>query len=128
VDLDLKDYYTALGVASDADATAIKQAYRALARQHHPDVNPGDQTAEDRFKAINEAYQALGDPERRRTYDALRQEYHQPQRRGGPSRPGSFARGDRQATSSQRAATGGMSPDDLRDMFSEDKDATAGSP
>jgi len=120
MDLDFKDYYTVLGVASDADEAAIKQAYRALARQHHPDVNPGDQTAEDRFKAINEAYQALGDPERRRTYDALRQEDRQSQRRGGPSRPGGFAWADRQAAPSQRTATGSMSPDDLRDMFGED--------
>ncbi|NNJ11352.1 J domain-containing protein [Chloroflexales bacterium ZM16-3] len=120
MDLDFKDYYTALGVASDADEATIKQAYRALARKHHPDVNPGDQTAEDRFKAINEAYQALGDPERRRTYDALRQEHRQSQQRGGPSRPGGFARGDRHATPSQRAATGGMSPEDLNDIFGDD--------
>ncbi len=120
MDLDFKDYYTALGVPPDADEATIKQAYRALARQHHPDVNPGDQTAEERFKAINEAYQALGDPERRRTYDALRQEHRQSQRRGGPSNPGGFTWADRQAAPSQRAATGGMSPDDLRDMFGED--------
>jgi curved DNA-binding protein len=118
VDLDLKDYYTALGVASDADETAIKQAYRALARQHHPDVNPGDQAAEDRFKAINEAYQALGNPERRRTYDALRQEHQQSQRRGRPR--GGVSWGDRQAAPSQRGATGSMSPDDMRDIFGDD--------
>jgi curved DNA-binding protein len=118
VDLDFKDYYTALGVASDADEATIKQAYRALARQHHPDVNPGDKTAEDRFKAINEAYQALGDPERRRTYDALRQEHNQSQRRGRPR--GGVDRGDRQATPSQRGAAGSMSPDDLRDIFGDD--------
>jgi curved DNA-binding protein len=112
VDLDVKDYYTALGVASDADEATIKQAYRALARQHHPDVNPGDKTAEDRFKAINEAYQALGDPERRRTYDALRQEHNQSQRRG--------RRRDGQSAPSQRGAAGSMSPDDLRDIFGDD--------
>ncbi|MBX0329139.1 J domain-containing protein [Oscillochloris sp. ZM17-4] len=114
--LDFKDYYTVLGMASDADEATIKQAYRALARQHHPDVNPGDHAAEDRFKAINEAYQALGDPERRRTYNALRQEHRQSQRRGGPSRPSGFARGDRQAAPSQRAATGGMSPEGMNDI------------
>ncbi|NTW96951.1 MAG: J domain-containing protein, partial [Oscillochloris sp.] len=107
-----------LGVASDADEATIKQAYRALARQHHPDVNPGDQTAEDRFKAINEAYQALSDPERRRTYDALWQEWRQSQRRGSPR--GGVSQGAWQATPSQRAATGGMSPDDLRDIFGDD--------
>jgi curved DNA-binding protein len=118
VDLDFKDYYTALGVAPDADEAAIKQAYRALARRHHPDVNPGDQAAEDRFKAINEAYQALGDPERRRTYDALRQEHQQSQRRGRPR--GGVSRGERRAAPSQRGATGGMSPDDMRDIFGDD--------
>lgn len=121
MDLDFKDYYTVLGVAPDADEAAIKQAYRALARQHHPDVNPGDQTAEERFKAINEAYQALGDPERRRTYDALRQEHRQSQRRGGAGRPrGGVNRGERQAAPNQRTTTGSMSPEDMQDIFGED--------
>ncbi len=119
VDLEFKDYYNVLGVASDADEAAIKQAYRALARRHHPDVNPGDQAAEDRFKAINEAYQALGDAERRRTYDQLRQEHQQAQRRGGTGRPsGGFTRG--QAAPSQRTASRSMSPDDVNDVFGED--------
>lgn len=118
MDRDFKDYYAALGVAPDADEAAIKQAYRALARQHHPDVNPADKTAEDRFKAISEAYHALGDPERRRTYDALRQEHQQSQRRG--RRRGGVSRDDRQAAPSQRGATDGMSPDDMRDIFGDD--------
>ena len=73
--MEFKDYYAALGVAPDADDQAIKQAYRKLARQYHPDVNPGDKQAEERFKEINEAYQALSDPERRRKYDELREQY-----------------------------------------------------
>jgi curved DNA-binding protein len=117
VEQGFKDYYSVLGVASNADEAAIKQAYRALARQHHPDVNPGDGAAEDRFKEINEAYQALSDAERRRTYDQLRQA--QPPRRGGAGRPRGGARGDQQAASSQRTAST-MSPDDVRDMFGED--------
>ena len=52
MDREFKDYYRVLGVASDADEAAIKQAYRALARRHHPDVNPGNTAAEDRFEAI----------------------------------------------------------------------------
>jgi len=121
VDQEFKDYYRVLGVATDADEAAIKQAYRALARRHHPDVNPGDTAAEDRFKAINEAYQALGDTERRRIYDQLRQEHQQAQRRGGAGRPsGGFAWGDRQAAPGQRTAARGMSPDDAEDVFGED--------
>jgi DnaJ-class molecular chaperone len=58
-----------LGVARDADADTIKKAYRKLARRHHPDVNPGDQAAEDKFKAISEAYDVLSDPVKRRNYD-----------------------------------------------------------
>jgi len=64
-----KDYYSILGVKRDASEREIKQAYRRLARKHHPDVNPGDRSAEARFKEINEAYEVLSDPENRRKYD-----------------------------------------------------------
>ncbi|MBN1367534.1 MAG: DnaJ domain-containing protein [Dehalococcoidales bacterium] len=64
-----KDYYIILGVGRGATATEIKQAYRKLARQHHPDVNPGDKTAEAKFKEINEAYEVLSDTEKRKKYD-----------------------------------------------------------
>jgi DnaJ-class molecular chaperone len=69
--MEFKDYYKILGVDRTADQKAISQAFRKLARQHHPDVNPGNPQAEQRFKEINEAYQALGDPERRAKYDQL---------------------------------------------------------
>jgi len=61
--------YQALGVPRGADEEAIKKAYRKLARQYHPDVNPGDAAAEERFKRISQAYSVLSDPERRRNYD-----------------------------------------------------------
>ena len=64
-----RDLYQILGVARDVDADALRTAYRKLARQYHPDVNPGDKTAEDRFKEISRAYDVLSDPEKRRNYD-----------------------------------------------------------
>lgn len=65
----LRDYYEVLGVRRDATAEEIKQAYRKLAMRYHPDRNPGDASAEAKFKEINEAYQVLSDPERRAHYD-----------------------------------------------------------
>src|SRR5262249_32382117 len=64
-----RDYYEVLGVARDASADAIKKAYRALARKHHPDVNPGDKKAEAKFKEAQQAYDILSDPEKRSLYD-----------------------------------------------------------
>jgi len=64
-----QDYYSILGVARNAGEPDIKQAYRKLARKYHPDVNPGDKSAEERFKQINEAYEVLSNTEKRRKYD-----------------------------------------------------------
>ncbi len=66
-----KDYYSTLGVGKDAGADAVKRAYRKLARKWHPDVNPGDTAAEERFKEISEAYHVLGDEKRRKQYDSV---------------------------------------------------------
>ncbi|MEZ5175323.1 MAG: DnaJ C-terminal domain-containing protein [Acidimicrobiia bacterium] len=68
-----KDYYATLGVAKDASHSEIKKAFRALARTSHPDNNPGDPTAEARFKEINEAYETIGDEETRKEYDHARE-------------------------------------------------------
>jgi len=69
--MEFKDYYSTLGVAKTATEKEIKQAFRKLARKYHPDVNPGDKTAESKFKEINEANEVLGDPEKRKKYDEL---------------------------------------------------------
>lgn len=80
--MEFKDYYQILGVNDKADAAEIKKAYRKLARKYHPDVSTED-SAEDRFKEVNEAYEVLGDPEKRAEYDQLK-------KMGAKSRDGSF--------------------------------------
>src|SRR5215467_10284310 len=66
-----KDYYEILGVKKSASAEDIRKAFRKLARKYHPDVNPGDKTAEEKFKAISEANEVLSDPKKRKIYDQV---------------------------------------------------------
>jgi DnaJ-class molecular chaperone len=86
--MEYRDYYRVLGVAKNASAKDIKAAYRKLARKHHPDVNPGSKAAESRFKEINEAYEVLGDPEKRKRYDALGENWDSFNRGGAPGTSG----------------------------------------
>jgi curved DNA-binding protein len=96
--MEYKDYYKILGVDKSATEKDIKRAYRKLARQYHPDKNPNDKKAEEKFKEINEANEVLGNPENRAKYDQLGQNYHRFQQMGGA--PGGF-------DFSQWAAAGG---------------------
>jgi molecular chaperone DnaJ len=82
-----KDFYRVLGVKKDADQAAIKKAYRKLARENHPDSKPGDKAAEDRFKEVAEAYDVIGDPDKRKQYDEMRSVF------AGGGFPGGFPGG-----------------------------------
>ena len=108
--MDYKDYYKILGVDRKASDDDIHKAYRKLAKQYHPDYNPNDKQAEERFKEINEAYEVLGDSKKRSHYDRLGSDYSTWQRRGAPGdfdwgRYGGFPGGTR------------VNIDDLNDMF-----------
>ena len=78
-----RDYFKVLGVDRSADADAVKRAFRKLARQYHPDVNPGDKSAEAKFKEISEAYEVLSDPDKRRRYEQFGQYWNQAGGAGG---------------------------------------------
>src|SRR5436309_10536959 len=69
--VEFKDYYAVLGVGRDASEEQLKKSFRNLARQYHPDVAKDKKTAEEKFKEINEAYEVLGDPQKRKRYDEL---------------------------------------------------------
>jgi len=101
-----KDYYAALGVPKDADAAAIKKAYRKLATELHPDKNPNNAEAEARFKDVSEAYDVLSDTKRRTEYDEARRLF-------GGGRPGGFPGGFPGGT----GGAGGSQPFDLGDLF-----------
>lgn len=83
--MEYKDYYETLGVSRNASEGEIKKAYRKLALKHHPDHNPDDKAAEDKFKELNEAYQVLGDKDKRAHYDQLGSAYSQWERGGNPN-------------------------------------------
>ena len=86
-----KDYYSILGVNRNANDKELKQAFRKLARKHHPDVNPGDKSAESKFKEINNAYEVLSDPEKRKKYDRFGENWQNAEQFAGqPGAPHGF--------------------------------------
>jgi curved DNA-binding protein len=107
--MDYKDYYQTLGVGKNATEKEIKSAFRKLAQKYHPDKNPGDKAAEDKFKDLNEAYEVLSDPQKRAKYDQLGSSYAQWERMGRPG--GGF---DFSQWMSQGGARG-----DLNDLFGD---------
>jgi curved DNA-binding protein len=90
---DFKDYYTILGINKSADADEIKRAFRQLARKYHPDVNPGDKSAEGKFKEVSEAYEVLSDTEKRQKYDQFGQYWNQANTSRSTSRSGGAGAG-----------------------------------
>lgn len=90
-----KDFYATLGVDQSSSADEIKKAYRKLAQKHHPDANPGDAAAEEKFKEISEAYATLSNPEQRKEYDQVRRMAASGGFRGFGGMPGGAGAGQR---------------------------------
>jgi len=121
--MEFKDYYATLGVGKAATATEIKQAFRKLARKHHPDVNPGDRAAEARFKDINEAHEVLGDPAKRAKYDELGANWrlYEQAQPAGQAGAGPFGGGAWTVDFGTGTGTGTrMSVEEMRDLFGSD--------
>lgn len=114
--MDFKDYYKILGVPPNAEKKVIQKTFHQLARKHHPDVNPGNKEAEEKFKTINEAYQVLSDVKQRKKYDELRAQYQQWQKTGGQKQQ-DFDWQNWSAESGKGARTQYPNAEDLEDIF-----------
>jgi curved DNA-binding protein len=120
--MEYKDYYQILGVGKKATAEEIKKSYRKLARRYHPDVNPDDATAENKFKDINEAYEVLSDNEKREKYDRFGSEWQQFERAGGRAQDFNWSQ-----WASPPGGRGGrrtVSPEEFEQMFGGGGSAT----
>ena len=116
--MDFKDYYATLGVAKTATGKEIKQAFRKLARKHHPDVNPNDSSAETKFKELNEAYEVLGDLEKRKKYDELGANWRMYEQAGAGAGSPSGA-WDVNFGGGAPGGTRTMTEDEVREMFGD---------
>jgi curved DNA-binding protein len=123
--MEVKDYYQTLGVNKNASQEDIKKAFRKLARKHHPDVNPGDAAAEDRFKEINEAYEVLSDEEKRKKYDRFGSQWQQYERAGGQPEDYDWNQwaGAGSSPGGTRSQTRTVSPEEFEQIFGSQEGA-----
>lgn len=115
--MDYKDYYQILGVSKSASTAEIKKAYRKLARQYHPDVNPGDKAAESKFKDINEANEVLSDDDKRQKYDRFGSEWQRYAQTGGSAQDFNWGQWASSGAPGGGGYTQTMSPEEFAQMF-----------
>ncbi|MEO7530771.1 MAG: J domain-containing protein [Sediminibacterium sp.] len=116
--MDFKDYYKILGVNKTVTSDEIKKVYRKMALQYHPDKNPNNKIAEEKFKEVNEANEILSDPEKRKQYDTLERDWRQYQASGGKADFGGFKNGSAQNSNDPQYASGGQFNDEnFADFF-----------
>ena len=121
--MEFRDYYATLGVTKASTEKEIKQAFRKFARKHHPDVNPGDEQAEARFKEVNEAYEVLSDPAKRKKYDELGANWRMYEQAEAQGEANPFAGRWRTGSGSPGAQTGGgprtMTQEEMEALFGD---------
>jgi DnaJ-class molecular chaperone len=121
--MEFRDYYATLSVTKASTGKEIKQAFRKFARKHHPDVNPGDKKAETRFKEVNEAYEVLSDPAKRKKYDELGANWRHYEQAEAHGEPNPFAGRWQAGGGSPGARSGGgqrtMTPEEMEALFGD---------